>query len=180
VKAANYFELLSRTAQNAPNEAIGEAIDLITNAADGKQSIFVCGNGGSALTASHFVTDLAKMYWVNKKSQLKAFCLSDNIGMLTAYANDLSYDDVFSEPLQNYGTKGDLLIVISGSGNSENVVRALKTAKKLEMNSIGVSGFSGGHVKELSDVSVHFPVDDMQIAEDLHLSFVHIVMKQLC
>jgi D-sedoheptulose 7-phosphate isomerase len=175
-----YFELLGHSAKNAPIVSINRALNAIKDAIDRESSIFVCGNGGSALTASHFVTDWAKMRWTNKREKLKAFCLSDNIGMLTAYANDLSYEDVFSEALQNYGSAGDLLIVISGSGNSENVVRALKAARAIGIGSIGISGYSGGKVSELSDISVHFPVNDMQIVEDLHLSFGHIVMKSIC
>ena len=175
-----YFKELVKAAEAAPVEAINQAVDLIKIAIESDRTIFVCGNGGSALTASHFVTDWAKMRWVNKKEKLKAFCLSDNIGMLTAYANDLSYADVFSEPLKNYGTTGDLLVVVSGSGNSENVVRAIEAAKTIGVKTVGLSGFSGGKVKDLSDVSVHFPVNDMQVVEDLHLSFGHIVMKSLC
>lgn len=180
MNAELYFKGLAQAARSAPLDAINQAIDLIKNAIESERTIFICGNGGSALTASHFVTDWAKMRWINKKEKLKAFCLSDNIGMLTAYANDLSYTDVFSEPLKNYSTTGDILIVISGSGNSQNVVKAIQTAKMLGIKTVGLSGFSGGKVKELSDVSVHFAVDDMQIVEDLHLSFGHIVMKNLC
>lgn len=175
-----YFELLIKSAQAAPINAINQAVNLINTAVENDKTIFVCGNGGSALTASHYVTDWSKMRWINKKEKLKAYCLSDNIGMLTAYANDLCYEDVFSEPLKNYSSTGDLLVVVSGSGNSENVVRAIKTAKILGLATVGLSGFAGGQVRELSDVSVHFPVSDMQIVEDLHLSFGHIVMKSLC
>lgn len=175
-----YFEQLIKSAQAAPINEINQAVNLINTAVENDKTIFVCGNGGSALTASHFVTDWAKMRWINKKEKLKAFCLSDNIGMLTAYANDLCYEDVFSEPLKNYSSTGDLLVVVSGSGNSENVVRAIKTAKILGLATVGLSGFAGGQVRDLSDVSVHFPVSDMQIVEDLHLSFGHIVMKSLC
>lgn len=180
MNATQYFECLIKGANNAPIQNINRALDLIKTAVEEARTIYLCGNGGSALTASHIVTDWAKMRWINKKSQLKAFCLSDNIGMLTAYANDVSYDNVYSEPLQNYASKGDILIAISGSGNSENIIQALKVARTTGLTSIGLTGFSGGQVMELSDVSVHFPIDDMQIVEDLHLSFGHIAMKHLC
>ncbi len=180
MKTKEYFKQLVHAAQNAPTREIDSAVKLIQNVTTNGRTIFVCGNGGSAHTASHFVTDWAKMRWINKQQKFKAYCLSDNIGTLTAYSNDLSYADVFSEPLRNYAESGDLLIVVSGSGNSENVVKALEISKQIGMYSIGLCGYSGGKVKDLSDIAVHFPVNDMQIVEDLHLSFGHIVMKQLC
>lgn len=178
--ADKYFRLLISAVENAPLESIERSILVINETVNAGRNIFVCGNGGSAQTASHFVTDWSKMRWVNKRKQFKAYCLSDNIGMLSAYGNDLTFSDIFCEPLQNYASEGDLLIVISGSGNSENVIRALKTAKDMGLRTIGLSGFSGGLVKKIAEISVHFPVNDMQIVEDLHLSFGHIVMKQIC
>ena len=178
--ADKYFQFLISAAKNAPLENIDRAISVINETVNAGQNIFVCGNGGSAQTASHFVTDWSKMRWVNKRKKFKAYCLSDNIGMLSAYGNDLTFSDIFCEPLQNYASKGDLLIVVSGSGNSENIIRVLETAKDMGLRTIGLSGFSGGAVKKLAEISVHFPVDDMQIVEDLHLSFGHIVMKQIC
>lgn len=175
-----YFLKLGLAMKNAPIDAINTAIEKIWTAIENDKTVFVCGNGGSALTASHFVTDWGKMRWTNHKKKFRAHCLSDNIGMLTAYSNDISYADVFSEPLKNYGAFGDLLIVISGSGNSKNVINALNTAKELGISTVGLSGYNGGKVRELSEISVHFNVNDMQIVEDLHLSFGHIVMKKLC
>lgn len=180
MKAKEYMKTLSDAALSAPTSSIDAALDVLKQGLERNSKIFTCGNGGSALTASHFVTDWAKMRWINKGKKFNAICLSDNIGMLTAYANDVSYADVFSEPLKNYGTIDDILVVVSGSGNSENVVKALETAKSLGIKTIGLSGYSGGKVKELSDISIHYPIHDMQIVEDLHLSFGHIVMKQLC
>jgi D-sedoheptulose 7-phosphate isomerase len=180
METTNYFELLIKAAHNAPCHSIDDAIDLLSETIENGKNIYVCGNGGSAKTASHFVTDWSKMRWVNKKEKLKAFCLSDNIGMLTAYANDLSYEEIFAEPLKNYAETGDLLVVLSGSGNSQNVVNAINAAKDLGLKTIGLSGFLGGEVKKLVDISVHFEVNDMQIVEDLHLSFGHIAMKRLC
>ena len=175
-----YFEKLKLAADHAPLKSIESAIKLINETLTNNKSIFVCGNGGSALTASHYVTDWGKMRWVNTSSQFKVMCLSDNVGMLTAYANDISYDEVFSNALRNYGSIGDTLIVVSGSGNSNNIIRALKTAHEMKIATIGVCGFDGGEVKQTAQVPVHFPVSDMQIVEDLHLSFGHVVMKALC
>ena len=125
MKTESYFDLLIEAAHNAPCHSIDKAIDLLHEIIDKGKNIYICGNGGSAKTASHFVTDWSKMRWVNRKKKLKAFCLSDNIGMLTAYANDLSYEDIFSESLKNYAEIGDLLVVVSGSGNSKNIINAV-------------------------------------------------------
>lgn len=175
-----YVDQLSYALDRIPVDSIQKAIFEIDKVIHNGNSVFTCGNGGSALTASHFVTDWSKMCWTNKGRPFRAYCLSDNIGMLTAYSNDISYDDVFAESLKNYAKPGDLLIVVSGSGNSENIVRALHAAKKLALSTIGLSGFNGGKVNQLADISVHYPIDDMQIVEDLHLSFGHMVMKSLC
>lgn len=120
------------------------------------------------------------MCWVNKGIPLRAYCLSDNVGMLTAYANDIAYDECYSRVIENYGQSGDILIVVSGSGNSKNVINAVNTAKEQGILTILVIGFDGGKLKRMSDISVHFPVCDTQLAEDLHLSFGHYVMKQIC
>ena len=178
--AEDYYAKLTKTLINTDMSAIEIAIKKIESTANSGNWIYTCGNGGSASTASHFVTDWGKMRWINKKQKFKAMCLSDNIGMLTAYGNDMSYNSVFSEAVSNYGTKNDLLILISGSGNSENVIQAALRAKKLGMSTISIVGFDGGKLKNLTDICVHYPVNDMQIAEDLHLSFGHIAMKRIC
>ena len=142
--------------------------------------MFTCGNGGSASTASHYVTDWGKMRFVNKELKFKSLCLSDNIGMLTAYGNDISYNNIFDYSLSNYGSEGDVLVAVSGSGNSENVVNAVKKAKELGIITICVVGYDGGALSDICDHVIHFEVNDMQICEDLHLSFGHVVMKALC
>lgn len=176
----DYIYELSHALKQIPVDSIELAIDEIGKVVQNGNAIFTCGNGGSALTASHFVTDWSKMSWTNKGKPFRAYCLSDNIGMLTAYSNDISYADVFAENLKNYASPGDMLIVVSGSGNSENVIRAIDAAKKLSIRTIALSGFDGGKVNHLADTSVHVPIHDMQIVEDLHLSFGHMVMKSLC
>ena len=141
--------------------------------------ILICGNGGSASTASHYVTDWVKMSLVLREKKLNAICLSDNIGMLTAYANDVNYDDVYSKQVESYGDRGDLLIVVSGSGNSKNILKAVQKAKKLQMRTIAVVGYDGGQVLGNVDEYFHVPSFDMQICEDVHLMFGHMVMKAL-
>lgn len=180
MQTSKYYDLLKVTIDKTDYSQIDLAVDMIRSTIANGNWVFTCGNGGSALTASHFVTDWGKMKWVNQKKQFKTMCLSDNVGMVTAYSNDISYADTFSESLGNYGSDGDLLVLISGSGNSVNVVNAAIRARELGIKTIGVLGFSGGSLKSICDIAVHFPVDDMQVSEDLHLSFGHIVMKALC
>ncbi|MDC1283460.1 SIS domain-containing protein [Amylibacter sp.] len=180
MKTIEYLSRLSAGIKLAPIKDIDLAVSKIHEVVERGSHIFVCGNGGSALTASHYVTDWGKMRWINKQKSFKVFCLSDNIGMLTAYSNDISYEDAFAQSLLNYSVSGDLLICVSGSGNSENVVRAIDAAKKNNIESIGITGFDGGRLKSSCDISVHYPMNDMQIVEDLHLSFGHIVMKRIC
>lgn len=159
--------------------AVDRCINKICSYADTSKKILICGNGGSASTASHYVTDWVKMSLVVGGKKLNAICLSDNIGMLTAYANDLDYDHIYCKQIESYGNPGDLLIVISGSGNSRNVVKAAHKARELQMLSIAVVGFDGGQVSAHVDDCVHVPSFDMQICEDVHLMFGHMVMKAL-
>lgn len=180
MQASVYLSSLIEAAKTCDTKQIDTAVDIIKAAVENGKTIFTCGNGGSASTASHYVTDWGKMRLVNKGQPFKAYCLSDNIGMLTAYANDLSYENIFDQSLENYANKGDVLILISGSGNSKNVLNAASKAAELGVTSIGVVGFDGGVLKTMCDHSVHFEVNDMQISEDLHLSFGHIVMKAIC
>ena len=157
-----------------------EAIELIRDKAFAGKKIAVCGNGGSALAASHYITDWNKMVNLKTGKRFNGICLSDNIGLITAYANDLSYSDIFSEQVKNLMLPGDLLITISGSGNSENVVRATEVANDLEITTLTISGYNGGKLREISDYSVSINSFDMQICEDAHVVFGHLVMKSIC
>lgn len=180
MKTDAYYNKLSDAIKKTPIKSIDTAIEKIRNAIEQEKWVFTCGNGGSASTASHYVTDWGKMRLVNKGLKFKSLCLSDNIGMLTAYGNDISYGNVFDYSLANYASEGDVLVVVSGSGNSENVVNAVKKAKELGLITICVVGYDGGILARICDHVIHFEVNDMQICEDLHLSFGHVVMKALC
>jgi D-sedoheptulose 7-phosphate isomerase len=137
------------------------------------------GNGGSAATASHFAGDFNKGLSWNKKKRFKFICLNDNTPTVMAYANDVSYESVFAEPLKNFFQTGDLIIGISGSGNSKNVLNAIEWGNKNGGTTIGLSGYNGGKLKEIAMHSVHINVDDMQITEDLHMVLDHCIMKIL-
>jgi D-sedoheptulose 7-phosphate isomerase len=145
-----------------------------------KKQVFFCGNGGSAGNAVHLANDF--VYGVAKQTGggIKALALSANPAVMTCLANDVGYDYIFSEQLAVQGTEGDLLIALSGSGNSPNVVKVLEQAKLMGIRSYAILGFSGGKCKDLADVAIHFPVDDMQISEDMQLVVGHMLMQWLC
>jgi len=139
--------------------------------------IFVMGNGGSGATASHLACDINKGCCLDLEKKFKMLCLNDNIPTLLALANDISYDVVFEEQLKNFFSPGDLVIGISGSGNSENVLRALRYAKANGGKTIGLTGFSGGALSGLADIAYVADVNDMQKVEDLHIIIVHMLMQ---
>ena len=143
------------------------------------QRVFICGNGGSAGNAIHLANDF--LYGIAKKTGggLRVMALSANPAVMTCLANDVGYDHIFSEQLAVQAQRGDLLVVLSGSGNSGNIVRVLTQASEMGVRSFAILGFSGGKSKQLADVAIHFPVDDMQIAEDLQLIVGHMVMQWL-
>ena len=159
---------------------IEEAIQLISKKSLAGKTIAVCGNGGSALAASHYITDWNKMVNLQTGKRFSRLCLSDNIGLVTAYANDLSYNDIYSEQVRNLLLPGDLLITVSGSGNSENVIRATEVANDIGVKTLAICGYDGGRLKDISNQSVWIRSFDMQICEDAHLVFGHLVMKSIC
>ena len=144
-----------------------------------KKQVFFCGNGGSAGNAIHLANDL--LYGIAKRpgGGLRVNALSANPAVITCLANDIGYDRIYSEQLSVLASPGDVLIVLSGSGNSPNIVAALEQAKAMKVKSYAILGFTGGRCKQLADVPIHFPVDDMQISEDLQLVVGHMLMQWL-
>ena len=140
--------------------------------------VFLCGNGGSGANAQHIENDLS--VGISKVSglELHVETLGSNSAVTTAIANDFSYEEIFSRQLRLKGSSKDLLIVFSGSGNSPNIIKVLEAAKLMGIRTCGVLGFDGGIAKSLVDVSIHFPIDDMQISEDLQLILGHLVLRQ--
>lgn len=161
-------------------EELNVAMNAIYNAWLGGNIIYTLGNGGSAATASHFVCDFNKGISMNVDRQFNLQCLNDNTPIMMAIANDIGYDDVFYLQLKDRVRPGDLLIAISGSGNSRNVLKACEYAKEQGAKIIGLTGYNGGCLKEIADYSMHVPVDDMQITEDLHMIFDHMMMRVFC
>lgn len=159
---------------------IDAAIELIRTTWLAGQQIITLGNGGSAITALHFTTDWTKSVYLATGRQFRGRSLIDNIGLVTAHGNDASYADIFSEQIKAIATSGDLVVAISGSGNSENVVRAVETANALGCQTLGLCGFTGGRLREKAKQVIWIDVQDMQLAEDAHAMFGHMVMKALC
>jgi len=145
----------------------------------GGRQVFFCGNGGSAGNAIHLANDF--LYGIAKRTGagMKVHALSANPAVITCLANDVGYEHIYSEQLAVQGQSGDLLIVLSGSGNSPNILRVLDQAKAMGVRSCAILGYEGGHCKSLADFSIHFPVGDMQIAEDMQLVVGHMLMKWL-
>ena len=178
--APAYIERLHATLDAFPLAQYEAVLAALLKAhADGAH-IFVMGNGGSAATASHLASDLNKGASLGLPRRFKALCLSDNIPTLLAYANDQSYGDVFAQQLVYFLQSGDVVVGISGSGNSENVLRAVALAKEAGGLTIGLTGFDGGRLHALADIGLNVAVNDMQIAEDIHLVIGHMLMRDLC
>jgi D-sedoheptulose 7-phosphate isomerase len=160
--------------------AIDTGVDLIEKAwRDGKQ-IIALGNGGSSLTALHFINDWNKSVFLSSGIPFRGRTLVDNIGLVMSYANDVSFEDVFAEQLKNILQPGDLVLALSGSGNSENVIRAVKYANEHGATTLGLCGYRGGKLKETAQLVIWVDADDMQLSEDVHFFFGHIVMQRLC
>jgi len=145
-----------------------------------KQCIYLCGNGGSAGNAIHLANDLLYGVGIHNGIGMRVEALSANPAVLTCLANDIGYEQIYSEQLRVKANSGDVLIVFSGSGNSPNVVAALEMGNSMSMKTFAVLGYSGGKCKEIAQHPIHFDIDDMQIAEDLQLVVGHMCMQWLC
>ncbi len=168
-----YFAHLSSTVEILPFQAINEAVEFLMRAYETSATIFLFGNGGSAALASHLACDLGKGTINGSPKRFRALALTDSVPLMTAWANDSKYDNIFAEQLLNFVQPQDVAFAISGSGNSPNVLNALKAARKAGAFTVGLTGFEGGQMKDLCDVCVVIPSDNMQIIEDLHLCVAH-------
>lgn len=174
-----YIDKLKKTLDSLDLDEIEDFTIALINAFENNCQIFIFGNGGSASTASHFACDINKGCSNGNEKRFKVISLTDNIPIMLAYANDVSYEDVFLEQLKNYLNIGDVVIGISGSGNSKNVLKAIEYSNQKGNVTIGITGFNGGLLKKLAKISVNANVNDMQISEDIHMIVVHILMKEL-
>lgn len=160
-------------------EEINKCIEVLVEIYKKDGNIYIFGNGGSAATASHFVCDFFKGVSEKLDKKFKFICLNDNTAMITAIANDIGYDYIFEFQLEGVLKENDLVIAISGSGNSINVIRAIDYAKKQGITTVGLTGYDGGKLIKLVDYSVHAPINNMQIAEDIHMILNHMMMSIL-
>ena len=154
---------------------VGQAIEWFREARDAGRTIFVCGNGGSASTASHMVCDIVKGASFNRPSRFRMMALTDSLPTITAYSNDVSYEVVFVEQLKNFAQPGDLVMAISGSGNSPNVVRALEYANATGCRTIAMTGRDGGKLGPLAQLNIQVSVPHMGRIEDAHFIACHMI-----
>jgi D-sedoheptulose 7-phosphate isomerase len=173
--AHQYFSGLSQVLERLPHQQVDQFCEALLRAHDEGRKIFLFGNGGSAALASHLACDLGKgtTERVHHGRRFRAIALTDSVPMMTAWANDSSYEDIFVEQLRNLLEPGDLAFAISASGNSPNVLKALELARQEDGFCLGLTGFAGGKMKHLCDLCLVVPSDNMQLIEDVHLSIAH-------
>jgi D-sedoheptulose 7-phosphate isomerase len=176
----SYTEKLSQALHLSAMQEIPLLGTALREAWQAGRCIYLCGNGGSAGNAIHLANDLLYGAGVKAGAGLRVEALSANAAVLTCLANDIGYDNIYAEQIRVKANPGDVLIVLSGSGNSPNVVKALETGNAIGMNTFAILGFMGGKCKTIAQHPIHFPIDDMQIAEDLQLIVGHICMQWLC
>ncbi len=174
----DYANRLQKILQTADWTPVGHLAEELMDCWRTGRQVFLCGNGGSAANAMHLANDF--LYGVSKTpgSGLKVNALPANASILTCLANDESYDQIFSLQLSVLGKRDDVLIALSGSGNSPNILKALEQANTMGMKTFAVLGFSGGKAKTLAQVPIHFAIDDMQIAEDMQMVVGHMIMQR--
>jgi D-sedoheptulose 7-phosphate isomerase len=176
---SQYTNEVKQTLDKLPFVEISNVIEILHNARLDQRMVFILGNGGSASTASHFVCDLAKNTKIEGMPDFRVIGLSDNVAVLSAYANDDGYENIFERQLTNLISSGDIVIAISASGNSTNVIKAIEFAKESGATTIGFTGFDGGELGQIVDINLHIPSDSIEQVEDLHLMLEHMITQSL-
>jgi D-sedoheptulose 7-phosphate isomerase len=179
----NYVKKMKDAIDTMNWEDVRIITEVLFNAYKNGKHVFILGNGGSATLASHFACDLGKgtleRIYDSRERRFRVVSLTDNVALLTAYGNDVSYDDIFSQQLNNLVNEGDIVIAITGSGNSRNVVNAMKLAKEFGAKTVSFTGFDGGAVKQLSDYNIHVNSDHYGTIEGLHTDVMHVITDYL-
>jgi len=170
-----YKSQLFETIEKIDLAKVEQAIAILRNARDAGRQVFTCGNGGSASTASHFVCDMVKGASFNRPTRFRIMALTDQLPAITAYANDVSYDVVFVEQLKNFANPGDVLIGISGSGNSPNVLRAVEYANSIGCQTIAMTGRDGGKLGPMAQLNIQVAEPHMGRIEDAHMIVCHMI-----
>jgi D-sedoheptulose 7-phosphate isomerase/D-glycero-D-manno-heptose 1,7-bisphosphate phosphatase len=177
--ASAYFAQVATAAASVDRDKLAQAADLLTKVYGSGGTVYACGNGGSAAISNHLVCDHCKLVQTDTDLTPRVVSLSATVEMITAVANDISYDEVFAFQLRSLAAPGDALITISSSGNSENIVRAALWAKDNGIPVIAMTGFSGGRSADIADVNLHVAADNYGVIEDIHQSLMHILAQHL-
>lgn len=177
----DYSTYLQRAVLSVDENQINDLISILYEAYDKNKFVFIIGNGGSAATASHFAQDLAKgtRVSIDHPKRIKAMSLTDNVAFISALGNDDGYERIFEQQLQTYAQQGDVLIAISGSGNSPNIIKAVNWANDNKLLTIGVTGFNGGELRAINQYSLHVPLNDMCSSESIHSIIFHYIVLVL-
>jgi D-sedoheptulose 7-phosphate isomerase len=175
VAAKDYLLAAQDVLARVDHAIVDRMVGVIWRGYEQGRTLFVFGNGGSAALASHFACDIGKGTIAGKRKRLKTVALTDNVALITAWANDKAYDTIFAEQLESLAEKGDMVLAISGSGNSPNVIRGLEAARRIGAETLVLTGFEGGRAKALADLCLVVPSDSMQLIEDAHLCATHAI-----
>jgi len=170
-----YLNDISRLISDLPEGQVQELVDAVAEAYESGRQVFVLGNGGSAATASHLACDLQKGIGGIGPKRFKVMALTDNVAIMTAWANDTDYSEIFARQIETWANPGDLVIAISASGNSPNVIKAVETANSKGALTYGLAGFNGGRLAQTAKKCVIAPSDNMQLVEDAHTIIAHLV-----
>lgn len=176
---SGYFGKVSETLQHIDTDAISELVKLLLKARVEERMIFIFGNGGSASTASHVAGDFMKGISYGLDKGFRVICLNDNVSGMLAISNDLTYEDIFIEQLKVFLKKDDVVIGISGSGNSANILRAIEYANSKGAVTVAFCGYKGGKVKDLARQIIHVPIQDMEVTEDIHIIIFHAIKQMM-
>ena len=174
-----YIKIKNLLLKQVDQKVLGIIIKEILNAIKLKRDFFSCGNGGSASTAEHLSCDFSKGSCTNTNLNIKVSSLTSNVSLMTAIANDISYDDAFSYQLNRFGKANDVLLVFSVSGKSKNIIKCVQVAKKKKIKVISFTGFDGGSLKKLSNYNINFSSNNFGIVEDCHLTIMHYISQYI-
>ncbi len=181
MEVKQYLNIVRRVLDTINELEIAKLIDVILDVYETQKTIFVIGNGGSAASASHFAQDLAKGVFLDQSvsKRIRALSLTDNIPYITALANDDGYESIFTAQLRTFAKEHDVLLAISGSGNSKNILNAVQFAKNNYIKVVAVIGYDGGKLKSLADISLHVPLNEMCMVESIHSIIFHYIISNL-
>ena len=179
MQAQHYIDLVKSTLDALDPKALEALVEAFHTTYEKGGNIYTMGNGGSGASASHAAGDFLKGASYGLDKRFRMICLNDNLPLMMAIANDIGWESIFVEPLKNFLSPNDLVIGISGSGNSKNVVNALEYANAQGATTVAMSGFKGGKISEIATINVHAPVMDMEVTEDVHMVIFNIVKKQM-